>query len=837
MTPPGDRLPFNSPDLVRDLGLQSVRRPGDGGQASALGHPPPLAPPLVPPPPPPAATVQARVEPTPKDNSQIFVGESGIGGVPPLVSQIPGRVNAPVTPRDGETLGAGSQFLGQPALGTLTEAGHQATAILVQPPRPDLSRTGNGNSFLPTREESSRSGPDRKRLEGPPAKSRGGPWLDSRTELLEQFEAIAPGMVLKAWIAPQPKLKRAFDTGAPAYFYVIQRAPLAAKGLDVDVFFLGARTVKCATALGQGPFKRGNPTTLHLCLTSRCVSSKAHEQVMGTRIHSVAYQLMFLDEVTDRFCESGIKELQTALSADSRIPRPVVRPSVTAPTGPTLARVQALSAQLGPANPAGLPDGGFFGAGCLTAIGGATVEPPHPLVTPQSQVAGSLGTAEGNSAQVSTMLTQVSELLASRAAQDSENAELRRRFADQKARMGRLLSELERSKATTRSAAEDERAKVHKSPTPPRNDLREPPRDDYENRKRRGPSCDADQVRRSGRSAREKDRIREQKRERKHRRAESPRCDFRQIEELDRGLPRQSSSHRAYSPRGGAGLPSPGREIPRPSIRVAGITHAVAGGDIPGRKPGAFAGLIPRVSHRDVQAWLDAQIRYANAYRVEALRQMKEIKRREKAIAARARKEAKRGRKTRRSKRDRDSSSSSSSSSSIADAVKYAHIGQDTHRFRVIAQEQPGILFASVCSDFRSRLGRKGLDVEVGPQGPMFLKWYESCLQREVAPAKLEAGRPIREEMELLVTALDELHGGRVTEVADILATRIRMLAFGVETGLWNVAEQFLGYSVKENSLIDDATVSQALKLEKEQRRREADLEAVRKYAGKKSSR
>ena len=87
------------------------------------------------------------------------------------------------------------------------------------------------------------------------------------------------------------------------------------------------------------------------------------------------------------------------------------------------------------------------------------------------------------------------------------------------------------------------------------------------------------------------------------------------------------------------------------------------------------------------------------------------------------------------------------------------------------------------------------------------------------------------------MTALDELRGGRITEVADILATRIRMLAFGVETGLWNVGEQFLDYSAKENTLIDDATVSQALKLEKEQRRREADLEAVRRFAGKKSSR
>ena len=82
-------------------------------------------------------------------------------------------------------------------------------------------------------------------------------------------------------------------------------------------------------------------------------------------------------------------------------------------------------------------------------------------------------------------------------------------------------------------------------------------------------------------------------------------------------------------------MPSPGRDIPYPSIRVAGITHAVAGGDIPGRKPGAFAGLIPRVTHRDVQTWFEEKIRYANAYRVAALPQLKEVKRLEKAAAAR----------------------------------------------------------------------------------------------------------------------------------------------------------------------------------------------------------
>ena len=122
-------------------------------------------------------------------------------------------------------------------------------------------------------------------------------------------------MVLKAWIASQPKLKRTFDAGAPAFFYVVQKGALDNRGLDLDVFFLGAKTIKCANALGQGPFERGSPTTLHLCLISRCVSSKAHEQVAGTRIHTVACQVLFLDEVTERFCESGVKKIESGISS------------------------------------------------------------------------------------------------------------------------------------------------------------------------------------------------------------------------------------------------------------------------------------------------------------------------------------------------------------------------------------------------------------------------------------------------------------------------------------------------------------------------------------------
>ena len=65
------------------------------------------------------------------------------------------------------------------------------------------------------------------------------------------------------------------------------------------------------------------------------------------------------------------------------------------------------------------------------------------------------------------------------------------------------------------------------------------------------------------------------------------------------------------------------------------------------------------------------------------------------------------------------------------------------------------------------------------------LKWYESCLQRELPSGKLDQARPAREEMDMLVSAMDELHGGRIVEVADILATRLRTVV--LRHGNWTL--------------------------------------------------
>ena len=56
------------------------------------------------------------------------------------------------------------------------------------------------------------------------------------------------------------------------------------------------------------------------------------------------------------------------------------------------------------------------------------------------------------------------------------------------------------------------------------------------------------------------------------------------------------------------------------------------------------------------------------------------------------------------------------------------------------------------------------------------------------------------------MTALDELRQGRFLEVADILASRARALAYHAEGGAWKVAREFLTYVEGSHSLVSEAT-------------------------------
>ena len=69
----------------------------------------------------------------------------------------------------------------------------------------------------------------------------------------------------------------------------------------------------------------------------------------------------------------------------------------------------------------------------------------------------------------------------------------------------------------------------------------------------------------------------------------------------------------------------------------------------------------------------------------------------------------------------------------------------------------------------------------------MFRNLYDLCFTLRTDPRKVD---PYRDELMCLITALDEFQAGRTLEMGDILASRARYLAAGIERGQCLVAEQ-----------------------------------------------
>ena len=122
------------------------------------------------------------------------------------------------------------------------------------------------------------------------------------------------------------------------------------------------------------------------------------------------------------------------------------------------------------------------------------------------------------------------------------------------------------------------------------------------------------------------------------------------------------------------------------------------------------------------------------------------------------------------------------------------------------------------------------MDSDVGTHGPVFKKWHDSCFVPTVPPARYA---PHAEETATLVQALDDYRAGRLLEVGDVLASRLRMLAYGIEHDKWTVAKQFLSFAMEDTSLVPTAAVREALKLERAAQKQAKDLAAAGRPAGR----
>ena len=125
----------------------------------------------------------------------------------------------------------------------------------------------------------------------------------------------------------------------------------------------------------------------------------------------------------------------------------------------------------------------------------------------------------------------------------------------------------------------------------------------------------------------------------------------------------------------------------------------------------------------------------------------------------------------------------------------------------------------------RLALGQIGIDLEVGAHGGVYRKWWDLSFTRQHTRQQLD---PYWEELQLLITALDEFHAGRTIEVGDILASRLRMLTVGLDKGTWDIARRFLVYQNQDISLVPDEMMDEAMRIDNLEKKREKALAGAR---------
>ena len=253
---------------------------------------------------------------------------------------------------------------------------------------------------------------------------------------------------------------------------------------------------------------------------------------------------------------------------------------------------------------------------------------------------------------------------------------------------------------------------------------------------------------------------------------------------------------------------------PPPTITVPGLTEGGFSDALYDRKPGIYGALTPKFKTKDVLRWVQAQTAYSDIVRNQLLEVQAAEKKARKRRARRSRRSGS------RSSRSRSSKRRSPSSTSAEDEKERPRL-----KFRLIAKEKPGVTFASMAANSRQALGQYGVELDTGRQGPLFKKWYESSFLRNVQPAKVD---PYRDELLLLTTALDEFYSGRMVEVGDILASRLRMLTVGIQKSTWKAAKHFLVYHHEDLSLVPEGMMDAALKIEELELKREKKLLAGR---------
>jgi hypothetical protein len=263
---------------------------------------------------------------------------------------------------------------------------------------------------------------------------------------------------------------------------------------------------------------------------------------------------------------------------------------------------------------------------------------------------------------------------------------------------------------------------------------------------------------------------------------------------------------------------------PRPTQVIPGLTTGQQPGDYADRRPGIFGHETPAFKTQEILAWTKAQIAYADAVR----ERLRHFQKKEKAKRLRRASRRAKAKKSKKSKKKGSSSSGGSSSAGSTDSDSCADLlgtSREEQKFRLVAKEHPGIYFASVTADARTALGQLGVDLDFGSHGPIYRKWWDHSFLKKVPASVL---KPHAAELNMLVTAMDEYHAGRVVEVGDILASRLRMLTAALEKGgsegAFRLTRHFLVYHTRDLALCPDSLYDEAMKIESKAVQREKNL-------------
>ena len=216
--------------------------------------------------------------------------------------------------------------------------------------------------------------------------------------------------------------------------------------------------------------------------------------------------------------------------------------------------------------------------------------------------------------------------------------------------------------------------------------------------------------------------------------------------------------------------------------------------------------------------WIQEQVKYSDAVRVEIMA----VQRAERARRRRRRSRDRSRRGSRRSHSRSRSRGSASSSGPGEDERERRRL-----KFRLIAKEKPGVTFASVVANCRQALGQYGVELDVGTTGPIFRKWWESSFTKQHAGVKLQ---PYADEMLFLVTALDEFYAGRVVEIGDLLASRLRYFTSGIQKDCFQAARHFLVYHYEDMALVPEPLMDAVLKVEELEHSRQERIAKARSH-------